>query len=119
MPVVGTPSCGGSEVSFTPDEDSFCYYTGEFFSLELYCVIANGDSLAPDIEDGDEIFCDPPVDLEHGDMVLYTLHGESPVKVPVKKEEAGIISLKPYTPAPDFKVRIILSRMMMRWNISS
>lgn len=107
IPVIGTASCGGPEINFSQEEGAFCYYNGEFFSPELYCVIANGDSMAPDIEDGDEIICDPNVEAEHGDMVHYQLHNESAIKVLVKNEEAGIISLKPYNGSDEFKTRVI------------
>lgn len=107
VPIVGSTSCGSTGMNTFQDEGAFCYYNGEFWSKDLYCVIASGDSMAPDIEDGDEIICDPNVLPEHGDMVHYTLHNESAVKVLVKNEEAGIISLKPYNPSADFKARII------------
>ena len=107
VPVVGTASCGSVGIDTFQDEGAFCYYNGEFWSPDLYCVIASGDSMAPDIEDGDEIICDPSAQPEHGDMIHYTMHNESAVKVLVKNEEAGIISLKPYNPSQDFKARIL------------
>ncbi len=106
IPVVGTASCGSTEVSHD-QKGRFCYYNGDNFAADLYCVIASGDSMAPDIEDGDEIICNPSAQVQHGDMVHYTLHGESAVKVFVRNEEAGIISLKPYNSSPDFKARIL------------
>lgn len=107
VPVQGTASCGGSEISYLQDNDRVCYYNGDYFKSSLYCVIANGDSMAPEIEDGDEIVCDPDVPTQSGDIVHYTIHGESAVKVFVEDRDANIIQLVPYNATDTFKTRTI------------
>ncbi|MGE4510062.1 MAG: XRE family transcriptional regulator [Sulfurimonadaceae bacterium] len=105
--IIGTASCGGSEINYMQDGERFCYYNGDYFKNSLYCVIANGDSMAPEIEDGDEIVCDPDVKPQSGDIVHYTIHGESAVKVFVEDKDANIIQLVPYNATNTFKTRTI------------
>lgn len=107
IPVVGTASCGEVESNHLQDGDRVCYYNGQYFKSSLYCVIANGDSMCPEIEDGDEIVCDPDVQPQSGDIVHYTIHGESAVKVFVEDKDANIVQLVPYNATNTFKTRTI------------
>jgi SOS-response transcriptional repressor LexA len=107
VPVIGTASCGGTDMDHLQDDSLYCYYNGDFWHKELYCVIANGDSMSIDIEDGDEVICDPNVKPQSGDIVHYRINGESAIKVLVEDLEANIIRLKPYNPSDDFKTRTI------------
>ena len=47
----------------------------------MYSVIANGSSMEPDIEEGDELLCDPKATVMDGDIVHYSIDGEGAVKV--------------------------------------
>jgi SOS-response transcriptional repressor LexA len=105
--IVGTASCGGSEIDYLQDSDRVCYYNGDHFKSSLYCVIANGDSMSPEIEDGDEIVCDPDIRPQSGDIVHYTIHGESAVKIFVEDKEANLVQLVPYNATTTFKTRTI------------
>ncbi|WP_373069866.1 LexA family protein [Sulfurimonas sp.] len=105
IPIIGTTSCGGTELSNHVEIGAVCYYNGAYYKDSLYCVVANGDSMAPEIEDGDEIICDPDVVPENGDMVHYTIENESAVKVFVKDEDAYIIQFIPYNANENFKTR--------------
>lgn len=107
IPVIGETSCGAAISSSFQDSGRTCYYRGDFFHPDLYCVLASGDSMAPEIEDGDEIVCDPRVKPAHGDLVHYMIHGESAVKVYVVDNEAHMIQFVPYNPSDTFKTRTI------------
>lgn len=107
VPVRGETSCGASISNGNQEHGRTCNYNGDFFHGELYCVIACGDSMSPEIEDGDEIICDPRVKAIHGDLVHYTIHGESAVKLYTIDEDAHIVQFVPYNLSPDFKVRTI------------
>lgn len=107
VPVIGETSCGSPISSSFQDHGRTCYYRGDVTHPDLYCVIASGESMAPEIEDGDEIICDPRVKVQHGDLVHYEIHGESAVKLYTIDEEANIIQFVPYNPSPDFRVRTV------------
>lgn len=107
IPVIGETSCGAAISSSFQDSGRTCYYRGDFFHPDLYCVLASGDSMAPEIEDGDEIVCDPRVKPAHGDLVHYIIHGESAVKVYVVDNDAHIVQFVPYNPSDTFKTRTI------------
>jgi SOS-response transcriptional repressor LexA len=107
VPVIGETSCGAAIGSSFQDVGRTCYYRGDMFHNDLYCVIASGDSMAPEIEDGDEIVCDPRVKPAHGDLVHYLIHGESAVKVYVVDNDAHIVQFVPYNSSETFKTRTI------------
>jgi len=102
--IVGTASCGGIDVSCEHCGGS-ANYNGEFYTDKLYCVVANGDSMSPEIEDGDEIICDPDAKVQNGDMVHYTIGNESAIKIFVKDEDAYIVQFVPYNQSDTFKTR--------------
>lgn len=107
VPVVSNSSCGSSQISTLQDFGRKALYNGDYWKKSLYCVIACGDSMAPDIEDGDEIIIDPDVTPTHGDMVHYKIDGESAVKILVKDEDAHIIQFVPYNQSEDFKTKTV------------
>lgn len=107
IPIVGTASCGGSEINHLQDDSKKALYNGEFWKKSLYCVIANGDSMSPEIDDGDEVIIDPGVKCQHGDMVYYKIDAESAIKVLVIDKEAHIMQFVPYNPNEYFKTKTI------------
>ncbi|MDO9304613.1 MAG: LexA family transcriptional regulator [Sulfuricurvum sp.] len=107
VPVIGEASCGSAITSSFQETGRTCYYRGDFFHPDLYCVLASGDSMAPEIEDGDEIVCDPRVQPAHGDLVHYSIHGESAIKVYVVDNDAHLLQFVPYNPSDTFKTRTI------------
>lgn len=107
VPVVGTASCGGLEENHLQEENKKAYYNGEFWKKSLYCVIANGDSMSPEIDDGDEVIVDPDVKCVTGDMVHYKIDNESAIKVLVIDEDAYIMQFVPYNSSEDFKTKTI------------
>ncbi|MGJ0341633.1 LexA family transcriptional regulator [Aliarcobacter cryaerophilus] len=107
VPVTGTASCGGTEINHLQDENKKAYYNGDFWKPTLYCVIANGDSMSPEIDDGDEVIIDPDVPCQHGDMVYYKIDGESAIKVLAIDKEAHIMQFVPYNSSETFKTKTI------------
>ena len=107
VPVVGTASCGGAEINHLQDENKKAYYNGDFWKQSLYCVIANGDSMSPEIDDGDEVIIDPDVPCQHGDMVYYKIDDESAIKVLAIDKEAHIMQFVPYNSSENFKTKTI------------
>ncbi len=105
--IVGTASCGGADINYLQENDRVCYYNGEHYKKNLYCVIANGDSMATDIEDGDEVICDPDAVPQNGDIVHYTIGDESAIKVYVEDKEAFIIQFVPFNASEDFRTKTI------------
>lgn len=104
--IVGTASCGGADINHYQSSGS-ATYNGDFYTDKLYCVVANGDSMSPEIEDGDEIICDPEIKVQNGDMVHYTIGDESAIKIFVKDEDAYIVQFVPYNQTEIFKTRTI------------
>lgn len=107
VPVMGTASCGGTEINHLQDENKKAYYNGDFWKQSLYCVIANGDSMSPEIDDGDEVIIDPDVPCQHGDMVYYKIDAESAIKVLAIDKEAHIMQFVPYNSSENFKTKTI------------
>ena len=107
IPIIGTASCGATEPSSFDSLDKKAYYNGDFWKESLYCVIACGDSMAPEIDDGDEVILDPDVKCETGDMVHYKIGNESAIKVLVVDDDAHIMQFIPYNQSDDFKTRTI------------
>ncbi len=107
VPVRANASCGSSNISTLQDFTRKAYYNGEFWKSSLYCVIANGSSMSPEIDDGDEVIIDPDVKPVNGDMVLYKLDNEYAIKVYVIDKDANIIQFIPYNPSDEFKTRTV------------
>jgi SOS-response transcriptional repressor LexA len=106
IPIIGASSCG-DPISDDYHGNEFAYYNGEFWTQKLYCVIACGDSMSPDIEDGDEVICDPERKPQHGDIVEYKIRNERAIKIYVEDVDANIIQLIPYNQSAEFKIRTI------------
>lgn len=107
VPVKANVSCGSSEIITMQDFSRKAYYNGDYWTPRLYCVIANGSSMSPEIDDGDQVFIDPDVQPTNGDMVLYKLNNEYAIKVLVIDEDAHIMQFIPYNPSNEFKTRTI------------
>ena len=107
VPVVGTASCGSCDINHLQDTSKKAYYNGDFWKNSLYCVIANGESMSPEIDDGDEVIIDPDVKPITGDMVHYKIDDESAIKVLVIDEDAYIMQFIPYNSSDCFKIRTV------------
>jgi len=107
VPIIGTASCGGSDINFLQVEGMSCIINAEKWNEHLYCVIANGDSMATDIEDGDEIICDPNAQVQNGDIVHYSLENESAIKIYNKDDDNYMIEFIPYNQSETFKTKVV------------
>lgn len=107
VPIIGTASCGNCDINFSQEHHKKAYYNGDSWKKSLYCVIANGDSMSPEIDDGDEVIIDPEIKCQTGDIVHYKIDEESAIKVLVIDEEAHIIQFVPYNSSDCFKTRTI------------
>lgn len=107
VPIKANASCGAVETSTFQEIGRKAYYNGEFWKESLYCVIANGSSMSPEIDDSDEVIIDPDVKPVSGDMVLYRLENEFAIKVLVIDEEAHLMQFVPYNPSEEFKTRTV------------
>ncbi|MBR8466199.1 hypothetical protein KDE13_07585 [Campylobacter sp. faydin G-140] len=81
IPIVGSASCGIPDTSTLQETDIYTYTLAKDWNSEMYAVIANGDSMSPMIEDGDQVICDPTLDIMDGDLVHYQVDGESAIKI--------------------------------------
>jgi SOS-response transcriptional repressor LexA len=107
VPIIGSSSCGSPLTDDNQSVEGYVYYRGEYWTDKLYCVIAVGDSMAPEIEDGDEVICDPEATLINGCMVHYTVNNESAIKIYVKDESAFVVHFIPYNKSEQFAVKTI------------
>jgi len=107
IPIIGTASCGDSEMNYDQDSNKKANYNGEYWNKDLYCVIASGDSMSPEIDDGDEVIIDPNVEPVNGDMVHYKINDESAIKVLVIDTDAYIMQFVPYNQGDFFRTKTI------------
>ena len=107
VPIVGISSCGVPNISDMQEAEGYAIFSGDDYTDKLYCVVANGDSMSPDISDGDIVFCDPTAKVLNGDMVHYTLNNESAIKVYFKNEATQILELVPRNQIDGFKTSYI------------
>lgn len=107
VPIVATASCGASEVNVLQDKGMKTAILLKDWNKELYAVIANGDSMATEIYDGDVVVIDPTQPLSSGDMVYYRIDGESAIKVFVDDKENNMYQFVPFNSNEHFKTRSI------------
>lgn len=107
VPIRGSASCGGNEISYLQERGKTAFYGGDNYNPDMYAVIAVGDCMAPDVENGEEVICNPRIAPESGDLVHYKIGNENAIKVLWIDEEANLIQLIPYTQNDDFKIKTI------------
>lgn len=107
VPVVGTASCGSCDINTLQDTSLKVSVPEVDWNKNLYAVIANGDSMATELYDGDKAIIDPNVKPVNGDIVYYKIDDESAIKVLVIDEEAYIMQFVPYNHSDCFKTRTI------------
>ncbi|MDR1460976.1 MAG: helix-turn-helix domain-containing protein [Campylobacteraceae bacterium] len=103
--IINAVNCGNSTKN--ANYSGFASYKGDGEIEKFYCVIACGDNMSPEIEDGDEIICNPVAKIKSGDIVHYKIENENAVKIYVKDDDADIVQLVPYTQNKDFKTKTI------------
>lgn len=107
VPVVGTASCGNCESNILQDFTMKTAISEEDWNSELYAVVANGDSMATEIYDGDIAIIDPKQTPQNGDMVFYKIDDEAAIKIYVKDEDAYLLSFIPFNTNDCFKTKNI------------
>ncbi|MEE3776483.1 S24 family peptidase [Campylobacter sp. CX2-4080-23] len=103
VPIVGSASCGVPQLNSYQDIENKAFCKSEIWHNDLYAVIATGDSMTPEIDDGDEVICDPRADILSGDIVHYQIAGEGAIKVYFKDESVGVIEFVPFNQNSEFK----------------
>lgn len=107
VPIRGSASCGGNEINYLQERGKTAFYGGDNYNPDMYSVIAVGDCMAPDIENGEEVICNPRLAPESGDLVHYKIGEENAIKVLWIDEEANLIQFIPYTQTDNFKTKTI------------
>lgn len=107
VPIIGTASCGACDISVLQDLSMTALIAQKDWHKELYAVIANGDSMATEIYDGDIVVIDPLKDLQDGDMVYYKLDDECAIKVYLKDLDNNMYQFIPFNSSDCFKTRTI------------
>ncbi|MDR0761677.1 MAG: helix-turn-helix domain-containing protein, partial [Campylobacteraceae bacterium] len=105
VPIISAVNCGSGSIS--EKIGGFAPYKGSGKIEKLYCLVAKGSNMSPEIEDGDEIICEKDVKISNGDIVHYTIDDENAVKIYIKDEDANIIQFVPYIQTKDFKTKTI------------
>jgi SOS-response transcriptional repressor LexA len=105
IPIIAYVNCGGGYES--KKIEGFAPYKGGGKIEKLYSLIAKGDNMSPEIEDGDEIVCESGAKIENGDIVHYKIDDEDAVKIYIKDEDADIIQFVPYIQSKDFKTKTV------------
>ncbi len=104
IPIIGKASCGVPIEYHYYEYDEKLPVTADLYKEGRYAVIAEGDSMLPKIKDGDIVICDPEIYPENGNIVHYTLNGESGIKKLVRDEIGNAVMLMPlndnYSPIP-------------------
>lgn len=107
VPIVGTASCGACDINTLQDLTLKALISSDDWNMGLYAVVANGDSMANEIYDGDIAIIDPNIQLQSGDMVLYKIDDESAIKIFVNDRENNMYQFVPYNSNAHFKTRSI------------
>ena len=106
LPLIGSASCGVPTNHFYADmgEYEMIPVPASLYREGRYFVKAEGDSMLPKIKNGDEVLCDPNMHIDNGNIVHYTLNGESGIKKIIMDETGSPIMLMPlnekYSPIP-------------------
>ena len=107
VPITGTASCGVCDINVLQDLSLKALISADDWNKDLYAVIANGDSMANEIYDGDIAIIDPNIQLQSGDMVMYKIDDESAIKIFVNDRENNMYQFVPYNSNAHFKTRSI------------
>ena len=107
VPIVGTASCGACEINVLQDLSLKALISANDWNKDLYAVIANGDSMANEIYDGDIAIIDPNIQLQSGDMTFYKIDDEAAIKIFVDDKENNMFQFVPYNSNKHFKTRNI------------
>jgi len=104
LPIIGKASCGVPTNHNLEDIVEMFPVPEMLYREGRYIVIAEGDSMLPKIKNGDLVICDKEAYVDNGNIVHYTLNGDSGIKKIVIDENNKPIMLVPlndkYPPIP-------------------
>jgi len=104
LPVIGEASCGVPTNHFYYEDYDKIPIPADLYREGRYAVVARGDSMLPKINDGDIVICDVNMYVDNGNIVHYTLNGESGIKKVIMDDNNNPIMLMPlndkYPPIP-------------------
>lgn len=94
IPLIGLASCG------TPQEYDLNGYdqvpvSEDIYEDGMYAVQAEGDSMSPKINNNAIVYCNMNRHIDNGNIVHYSLNGESGIKKYKINEKGDVISLVP------------------------
>ncbi|PHQ88490.1 MAG: hypothetical protein COB42_08695 [Sulfurimonas sp.] len=94
IPLIGLASCG------IPQEYDLNGYEAvpigeELYHEGMYAVRAEGDSMSPKINNNSLVYCRTNMQIDSGNIVHYSINGESGIKKYKINEKRDIISLIP------------------------
>jgi len=104
--VIGSASCGDPVTDTYQLNDEFVYVPLDIYEDGAYAIRCCGDSMSPEIEDGDVVVCSKTKPI-NGDIVHYKLHNEEAIKIYFKDEDSYTLQLIPYNKTDTFKTKII------------
>jgi SOS-response transcriptional repressor LexA len=107
VPILANASCGASQINTLQDLTMKTAISQSDWNSYLYAVVANGDSMATEIYDGDICIIDPNQQIQDGDIVFYKLDDEAAIKIYVKDEDNYLLNFIPFNSNEYFKTRAI------------
>jgi len=94
IPLIGLASCG-----IPQDYDLNGYdpipVSEDIYQDGMYAVQAEGNSMSPKINNSSIVYCNVNRQIDNGDIVHYSINGESGIKKYKINEKGNIISLVP------------------------
>lgn len=66
-----------TNTSILQEINTYTYINEKDWNASLYAIIADGDSMSPDIKNGDEVIDSPNSDILSGDIVHYQIGVEA------------------------------------------
>jgi len=99
--VISEASCGLPISDIEIKEE--VYVNKDNYNNRMYAVRAVGDSMTPEVSDGDRVVCDPSIEIYSGDLVHYRIHNENAIKVYVEDKDMGIVQFVPFNSSDVFK----------------
>lgn len=105
VPIRGYASCGAPELNEYSGDEAV-YFPENLWDKHLYGIIACGDSMSPEIDNGDIVVCNEKEPIRNGDLVHYKLFNEDAIKI-YYKDKNDTIKLVPRNQSPCFFTRTI------------
>ncbi len=101
IPLIGVASYDIPTNNFNVENKEYISVSAQIDAMHSYAVIADNNSMLPDITDGDLIICDTSKPLLDNRLVHYTFEGKSGIKRINYQDDGSIILLpdnKDYVP---------------------